>query len=315
MKTTVVLSTYNGEKFIIEQLESIRIQSLKPDEVLIFDDCSNDNTVSIIEEFISEYSLKDWHLYKNSQNLGWRCNFYQGLKKAKGDFIFTCDQDDVWNLQKIEKMVDKLENDSQILLLASNYIPLYMEGGVKVSSPKSLKNKNDYSIQKIDSPKEIFYVMRPGCTYAFRKELLKYFFEVFDVQDGHDALLWRIAGLMGGLYVYSYPSIQFRRHSNNATGREMKSPSSRVRDIRYYSDLIRRLEIFYENHPEKVIEENLRNLKKYLNWIELRMCILQSRSNVKKILYWLRLSKFINNYYSLKSYFSDFYFLILSRGV
>lgn len=75
------------------------------------------------------------------------------------------------------------------------------------------------------------------------------------------------------------------------------------------------LEVFSDNHPEKVIEENLKYLKRYLNWIKLRMCILQSKSNIKKIFYWLKLSKFINNYYSLKSYFSDFYFLILSWGV
>lgn len=75
------------------------------------------------------------------------------------------------------------------------------------------------------------------------------------------------------------------------------------------------LEVFSDNHPEKVIEENLKYLKRNLNWIELRMCILQSKSNIKKIFYWLKLSKIINNYYSLKSYFSDFYFLIMSWGV
>lgn len=315
MKISVVLSTYNGEKFIIEQLESIRIQSLKPDEVLIFDDCSSDNTVSIIKKFISDYSLNYWKIYVNLKNLGWRCNFYQGLKKVKGDYIFTCDQDDIWNAQKIEKMVDELEKNSQILLLASNYIPLYMEGGMKVTSPKSLKNESDYSVKKINSQKEMFYIMRPGCTYAFRKELLKYFFEVFDAQDGHDALLWRIAGLMEGLYVYNYPLIQFRRHSNNATGREVKNTSRRLRDIKYYYDLIKRLELFSHVYQKEISEENLKYLKKYLNWIELRMCILQSRSNIKKISYWFKLSKYIDNYYSLKSYFSDFYFLILFRGV
>lgn len=75
------------------------------------------------------------------------------------------------------------------------------------------------------------------------------------------------------------------------------------------------LEVFSDNHPEKVIEENLKYLKRNLNWIELRMCILQSKSNIKKIFYWLKLSKIINNYYSLKSFFSDFYFLIMSWGV
>ncbi len=106
MKISVVMTTYNGKKHIYEQLCSLANQTRKPDQLLIFDDCSTDDTVSIVKRFIEMKNLCNWKIIENESNLGWRKNFMFGLLKAEGDYIFPCDQDDIWSEDKIEKMTD-----------------------------------------------------------------------------------------------------------------------------------------------------------------------------------------------------------------
>ena len=98
------MATYNGEKYVIEQLESIKNQSLKPDEVIISDDCSTDNTRSLISEYIKKHNLTNWSLIENHVNKGYKKNFIDSLKFVNGDIVFLSDQDDVWDKEKIRKM-------------------------------------------------------------------------------------------------------------------------------------------------------------------------------------------------------------------
>ena len=99
MKLSIVLSTYNGEAYITEQLDSILNQTRKADEVLIFDDCSTDNTPQIIEQFISGHNLTTWKFAVNHENKGWKRNFMEGIWSTSGDLVFPCDQDDIWILR------------------------------------------------------------------------------------------------------------------------------------------------------------------------------------------------------------------------
>ena len=80
MKLSIVLSTYNGEAYITEQLDSILNQTRKADEVLIFDDCSTDNTPQIIEQFISGHNLTTWKFAVNHENKGWKRNLWKDLE-------------------------------------------------------------------------------------------------------------------------------------------------------------------------------------------------------------------------------------------
>lgn len=109
MKTSVVIATYNGEEYIEEQLETIKDQTRIVDEVLVFDDLSQDGTVLLIKNFIEKYGLSNWNLIVNKVNKGYSRNFYEGICKATGDIIFCCDQDDIWDKRKIENMVTFFE--------------------------------------------------------------------------------------------------------------------------------------------------------------------------------------------------------------
>ena len=88
MKVSLVMAVYNGEKYLIEQLDSIRKQTYLIDEVILIDDVSIDNSYELIHQYIDGYKLINWKLIKNENNLGYRKNFKKGLKIVDGDIIF-----------------------------------------------------------------------------------------------------------------------------------------------------------------------------------------------------------------------------------
>lgn len=118
-KISVVLCTYNGGKFLSEQLQSIIDQTRLPDEIVICDDCSTDNTIQVIREFI----CKEPDLIQLSQNqtqLGYIKNFESGIRLATGDIIFLSDQDDVWDKRKIEIFEQTFDANKKAGLVFSN---------------------------------------------------------------------------------------------------------------------------------------------------------------------------------------------------
>lgn len=104
MKLSVAMCTYNGEKYIKEQLESILNQTMTIDEIVICDDGSSDKTIAIIEQFQVEYPNK-FSLHQNPVNLGSTKNFEKAITACTGDYIFLSDQDDIWKANKVEKII------------------------------------------------------------------------------------------------------------------------------------------------------------------------------------------------------------------
>jgi glycosyltransferase involved in cell wall biosynthesis len=104
---SVALCTYNGERFLREQLDSIAGQSRLPDELIICDDVSSDRTIEILQAFKNEAAFPV-HIYTNQSNLGSTRNFEKAIGLCSGDIIALCDQDDVWKPQKLERLLDVL---------------------------------------------------------------------------------------------------------------------------------------------------------------------------------------------------------------
>ncbi len=107
---SIALCTYNGGKFLRPQIESLLAQTYRNIEIVAVDDASSDNTVNILEE----YARKDSRLkfFVNEKNLGYNKNFERACRLTTGELIATSDQDDVWNLQKIEIMTDQWNGES-----------------------------------------------------------------------------------------------------------------------------------------------------------------------------------------------------------
>ena len=99
---SIALCTYNGESYIVELLLSIINQTLQPDEIIICDDKSTDNTVKKTKLILDGWS-GNYRLIVNESNLGYKKNFQKAISLCSGDIIFLCDQDDVWDTTKIAK--------------------------------------------------------------------------------------------------------------------------------------------------------------------------------------------------------------------
>ncbi len=118
MKYSVVLCTYNGEQYIEAQIISIINQTHKVDELVICDDISTDDTLRIVKTIMMKESIP-YRIIVNSTRLGPSRNFLNGMKLATGDYVFTCDQDDIWKKDKVE-IFDNVVNTTKSMLYFSN---------------------------------------------------------------------------------------------------------------------------------------------------------------------------------------------------
>ena len=161
MKISVCLATYNGEKYIKEQLDSILPQLSANDEIIISDDNSTDDTINIIrslnDERIKIYVNKTKGIVKNFEN---------ALNNASGDIIFLSDQDDVWKNDKVKKILSAFSSDNSLTLVFSN-AEIIDENGVSKNYRFFKDNKaNDTSLLKTFFKNQFL-----GCTIAFKSEL------------------------------------------------------------------------------------------------------------------------------------------------
>ncbi len=226
---SLIMATYNGEKYILEQLDSIRNQTLAPDEVIICDDCSTDNTYRLLCNYIKKYSLESWQVSINPENKGYSRNFRDLINQANGDIIFLADQDDIWNLDKIKNMTDVMEKHPEITLLTSNVMPFYVG-----------ENPKKVNYEKFNGKKELVHIRqtgrwikpaRPGCSMCFRPRYIKEFNENWFSDYPHDCLLWGLSVLHGDAYVYNRETMKFRRHDNNASSRIAGNKNKRIEGI------------------------------------------------------------------------------------
>ncbi|MCR4847950.1 MAG: glycosyltransferase family 2 protein [Bacteroidales bacterium] len=119
MKVSVALCTYNGERFIREQLESILNQTLKVDEVVLCDDGSTDHTLEIVEN-IGKACDFEIRVFQNKERKGFKDNFYSAISQCQGDLVFLADQDDVWHPDKVETSVKWFETHPEKNVLFTN---------------------------------------------------------------------------------------------------------------------------------------------------------------------------------------------------
>lgn len=282
-KISVVMTTYNGEKYLLEQLESLRNQTLKIDEVIIMDDCSKDETPELIRKYIIDNNLSGWKLIENQTNQGWKKNFKLGFDLATGDYIFPCDQDDIWHLDKVQKMTECMKGHPEIELLAANYVTFFSENdtgsGSKLYAARSKKMKSDESLELLGIDPKWPYVNRPGCVFCFTKLFYNSISSKWDTKYPHDAILWRFARMDHALGLLNYPVIDFRRHGNNATSEANWTIKSRIQT---FNDYICFHEMALERvkscEDKKIVETGIRVLEKrklfltngnILVWLEL----------------------------------------------
>ena len=277
MKTSVVMATYNGVDYLYEQLDSLRDQSRKIDEVIICDDRSKDNTVELIQNYIKENDLADtWSIQVNEKNLGYADNFHKALTLATGDYIFFADQDDIWMLSKIEEMVKVMEKNPKIQLLCSDYEP-FTSAENAPSVPKKIMDKmtGDGSVEQIPLNAANIHIASLGCDMCIRKSF-RDAVEPFWISGwAHDDYVWKTAQVLDGCFTYHKPMIKRRLHANNVSMKKMH-----VNDIRI--KFLKNLLVSYQQTQKLVEHVNASNgaktlLKKCIKSTELRIELLESK--------------------------------------
>jgi glycosyltransferase involved in cell wall biosynthesis len=168
MNTSVVIATYNGEKYIREQIFSILHQSVNIDQIVIVDDASTDGTISIMEELLDHEGESNYTIIKNKQNLGVAKTFEIGIHHTKGDLVFLSDQDDVWLREKVEIVVNYAKNNQNMQLF-------YTDGFIVKSdlSPVSTLKERYFKKYIKRSSARISYSLNlgnfvPGCSMAIK---------------------------------------------------------------------------------------------------------------------------------------------------
>lgn len=218
MKISVVMASYNGEKYIKEQMDSIRLQTKKVDEVVISDDASSDRTLLYIQEYIEKYKLDGWKIV-NAPRKGITANFYNGVDAATGDIIFFSDQDDIWNHEKIEKMLQPFQNPN-ILTVTCRRKLIDQNGKATSEYPEfiiypHISNTRGRQLVLFD---ELKYLTGSGLCLAFKKTIfdeVKEFVEKYSLQ--YDLPFTVISAIKGGNYALSNKYVLHRIHMSNAS--------------------------------------------------------------------------------------------------
>ena len=300
MKVSVVLTTYNGEKYLCELLDSLRNQTHKPEEVLICDDGSSDGTRKMLVDYIEKYHLDGWKPIFNSPNKGWKKNFRDGIQLANNDLIFPCDQDDIWERNKIEKMSTIMEENENIQLLSSEYLPIYEAGGQVVETAE----KYDCDLEKIPFDSHFASGNKPGCVMCIRRGLIERTRNIWEDWYPHDAFLWTMAIFLDGCYVIHEPLIRYRRHAGNTTNHVTRDKSAVILSLKRNKNLVQWVmssqESFLDKRKGKI-------LKDFLVYANLRLELLEK----KKFRNLFKLVKYREFYRTVKQELGDFYLSIV----
>ncbi len=218
VKISVVMCTYNGSEFLIQQLDSIVLQTLPPNEIVVIDDESQDGTWDILNKYSHDHEGIFFRVEKNKKNLGYIENFLKAINIANGDIIFLADQDDLWYPTKISDMVSVFEKYEDAFAVNCAY-DLIDASGRKISNKLSVHQSNNNVSKKISWEKYILSPRYPGMSLAIKRDLINYIPQIQpDKIPAHDWILNQTAAYLGGMYYYGKILTGYRQHNSNSVG-------------------------------------------------------------------------------------------------
>ncbi len=221
---TICLATYNGEKYLKEQLDSLLNQTYQNFKIIAQDDCSSDDSLNILKSYKTKIDID---IYSNKKNLGYIKNFESLLKRVDTPYIAICDQDDIWELNKLEILMSVLKDN---ILVYSNSLLINSEG-VSLEKTLSQKLKNNF----IDSDTPLNFLFDNSVSahaVLFKKSLLKKIFP-FPQHIYFDAWIAANAANNGTVHFVNKSLVRYRRHSTNTLGKKKKKSISFRKKLTY----------------------------------------------------------------------------------
>jgi len=221
---SIALCTYNGEKFLAGQLDTLINQTYKNIEIIAVDDCSTDNTYAILQEYAAKYPV--FTVYRNSRNVNFLKNFEIALSRCKGELIALCDQDDLWHPQKIELQVAAI-GSNMVIYHDSEFID-------EDSRLMGIKMSDSHNFYSGDEP-GVFLLGNcvSGHAMLFKRELLKHALP-FANNSYHDWWLTYVAVNIGTIDFIPQCLVKYRRHERSSTVNDILTESQRLKqDIKW----------------------------------------------------------------------------------
>lgn len=216
-KIDVLMATYNGEKYLKEQIDSILNQTYQNIHLIISDDCSTDKTREILKTYEENERIS---VFYQEKNLGYVKNFEFLLKQVENNLYMLSDQDDFWMPEKIEKSVEKLQNENLDLVFGDLEVVDENLNTIYNSFSKFMlldrKIKRELNTNKL----QYLYNCMTGCTILSKKEFLD---KILPLPTNskymiHDYWMGLVISLNGKVGYLEEPYIKYRQHGNNQVG-------------------------------------------------------------------------------------------------
>ena len=232
-RLSIAMCTYNGARHLQEQLDSFKSQTRMPDELVVCDDVSTDETVEIVEAFASEAPF-NVRLYVNEKNLGSTKNFEKAIAICEGDIIFLSDQDDVWLPDKLSKVAELLTQfpevagvltDAEIVDESLNLLGFYFWQATRFKrrqQGRAMKGKLGTLVKHNSS--------MSGATFAFRAKLRDIALPIPEYWT-HDAWIILIIAALAKLVVLPEQLNLWRQHELQQLGSWKKKSLLEMRDM------------------------------------------------------------------------------------
>lgn len=242
---SVVMATFNGERYLRQQLDSILQQSISPREIIIVDDGSTDSTLTILKEYTADSRFR---LLVNDQNMGYIKSFERGMLEVSCPYIALSDQDDIWLPHKLETLVSNIED----------HIAVYSDSMLVDKDGISLNKKMSDLKNQLTYDNCLMYTIgawAPGHAMLFRKELVDKC-KPFPTLVTHDFWLGFVASCNGGIFYVNEVLVHYRQHASNAIGANtQQSKKQKPTKAEKIIAAQKRMQLLYENCPESLPEQ------------------------------------------------------------
>ena len=218
---SIAMATYNGEKFLKEQIDSLLNQSYKNIEIVIVDDCSKDNTVNIVKEY--QQQIANIKLLVNEKNVGVSKTFEKAIENSNGEFIALCDQDDIWMLEKIETLMSAVGKEDA-----------YYSNSLLVDEAGNSMNIEFKSIMKMQSYYSgapfLLSNCVPGHTILVKTSFVKTLLPI-PANTLFDLWIGFAAAATNGIKFIDKILVHYRQHSSNAVGTRKSANKKKKRTL------------------------------------------------------------------------------------
>jgi len=250
---SIAMCTYNGASFLEQQLDSLVNQSYTPNEIIICDDCSHDQSVAIAQAFAQQHPNINIRVVQNPENLGYIRNFEKAISLCTQDIIFLCDQDDVWQPEKIEHIVAVFDSEPNVGLVLHDFCwidennqpypgPTVTYGPKKLSAAQLPQEIKANSINVFMQPYPRAWC---GCMMAYRRGFNDVVLPIFPGK-GHDDWILKILAPVTETRFLASPLVHYRMNQQNTNRRDLDK-----RTIDYlWGRFIKKIELTLKGHTK-----------------------------------------------------------------